>query len=96
MFDDSRFEPKITMTDTSPSILNFEVKHSIKQSKTRESCGPDEIHAETLKQLDESNVTKIKNLFNHIYTSGNIPIDWLKSIFIPIPKKTHSRKCEDY
>ncbi|CAF1448157.1 unnamed protein product [Rotaria sordida] len=28
MFDDARSEPKIAMTDTSPSILNSEVKHT--------------------------------------------------------------------
>jgi len=35
-------------------------------------------------------------LFNAIYNSGNIPADWLRSIFAAAPEKSNSKACEEH
>lgn len=40
-----------------------------------------------LKLLDQENIHLLTNIINRIYNSGTVPKDWLKSVFIPIPKK---------
>ena len=48
------------------------------------------------KALGEFGVAKLKHLFNEIYNSGLFPDDMVKSIFIPLPKKTKANSCSDY
>lgn len=46
--------------------------------------------------MNEQNRKVLTKLLNQIYKSGNIPRDWLKSDFIPIPKKANAHTCEDF
>jgi hypothetical protein len=40
------------------------------------------------------NIRKLCQLFNAIYDSGNIPVDWLTSIFATILKKSNAKAYE--
>lgn len=82
--------------ENSPQILKEEVLKAIKNSKNGRSPGPDELHVELLKLLEEENLDILVQLFNKIYESGVIPSIWLSSEFIPIPKKASSKKCDEY
>ena len=95
-FNDARQEPAINYELTGPPILESEVSYDIKQAKTVKASGPDKVCTELLKQLNEENFPIITQLFNKIYDTGIIPLEWLKSIFITIPKKTSGHRCEDY
>lgn len=79
-----------------PTITQDEVESAIKRLKNNKAPGPDQIHGEVLKLLDREQMKLLTNLFNKVYTSGQLPNDWLLSTFIPIPKKTNASKCSDH
>ena len=79
-----------------PTILLSEVQAAINGMKEGKAAGPDNIHVEFVKLLNEKGLQKITNLFNKIYSSGNIPHDWLVSEFIALPKKPGAKQCEDH
>ncbi|KAF6200406.1 hypothetical protein GE061_006709 [Apolygus lucorum] len=79
-----------------PPIMESEVCHALGHVRSGKALGPDEVPAEILKLLDEENVKKLTILFNTIYDSGKLPLDWLHSIFITLPKKANSQSCEEY
>lgn len=85
LFDDVRTEAADSNAIEGPEILESEVIYAIKCMKNRKAPGTDEIPAELIKCV----VTKFLTIiFNKIYSSGNMPKDWLKSIFVPIPKRS--------
>lgn len=79
-----------------PTITQDEVGSAIKRLKNNKTAGPDQIHGEVLKLLDREQMKLLTYLFNKVYTSGQLPNDWLLSTFIPIPKKTNASKCSDH
>ena len=79
-----------------PIITQEEVESAIKRLKNNKAPGPDQIHGEVLKLLDPEQIKLLTNLFNKIYTGGQIPNDWLMSTFIPLPKKANATKCSDH
>jgi len=82
--------------ESSPKILKQEVVKAIKNSKIGKSPGPDQIHIEIIKLLEEENIDTLVRLFNKIYSTGVIPQEWLTSEFIPIPKKASAKRCDEY
>ncbi len=69
----------------------------IKELKPGRAVGPDGVRAELLKVLsDDEDLDVLTSLFNKIYWGGRFPNDWLKSTFLPLPKKTNARRCEEY
>ena len=82
--------------ESSPKILKQEVVKAIKNSKIGKSPGPDQIHIEIIKLLEEENIDTLVRLFNKIYSTGVIPREWLTSEFIPIPKKASAKRCDEY
>jgi Reverse transcriptase (RNA-dependent DNA polymerase) len=48
------------------------------------------------KIFNEDNLSLLIDFFNKIYDTGEIPEDWLTSVFIPIPKKKNAKKCEEH
>ncbi|VEN57771.1 unnamed protein product [Callosobruchus maculatus] len=82
--------------ESSPKILKEEVIKAIKNSKAGKAPGPDQIHIEIIKLLEEEHIDTLVHLFNKVYSTGVIPREWLKSEFIPIPKKSNARRCEEY
>lgn len=97
LFQDERSEkgpnaPEIQGDD----ILEEEVRVAINQIKHGRAAGPDKVEAEFLKLLDEPNVKWLTQKFNKIYSTGNIPSDWLRSEFVTLPKKPSAKQCGDY
>ncbi len=58
--------------------------------------GPDEIHSEILQLLSEDSLPKLVKLFDEIYSTGELPEEWLKSTLITLPKKASASKCDMY
>lgn len=55
------------------------------------------IHSvELLKLSEDQDLVSITALFNRIYTTRNIPMEWLESIVVKIPKKPNEKKCYEY
>lgn len=82
--------------ERSPKILKSEVQNVIKHGKQGKATGPDDIYVESIKLLDDENIGVLVQLFNDIYESGQIPHDWLGSIFVPIPKKPNANRCDQF
>ncbi|XP_030745087.1 zinc finger protein 606-like [Sitophilus oryzae] len=82
-------------TETGPSVLKSEVEKAIHQTKNNKASGPDQIYNEWLKLLNNENINELSVLFNQVYDTGHIPADWLKSVFIPLPKTTNAKECSD-
>lgn len=79
--------------------MKEEVLYDIKQRRNGKAVGPNKIHAELLKMFAEDSSVGLKEMtkvFNEIYSTGILPKDWLKSVFVTIPKKTNSTNCDDY
>ncbi|KAJ2952534.1 hypothetical protein O0L34_g6852 [Tuta absoluta] len=81
---------------TGPPITKSEISYAIKCAKTRKAVGPDEIPSEVFKHIDYDNLDIVVQLFNEIYNTGCIPIDWLKSTFVTLPKISNAKKCSDF
>ena len=64
-----------------------EVIAGIKHLKLGKSAGSDKIIAEMLRDASFEIVNFLADLFNTLFESGNFPLDWAKSIIIPIHKK---------
>lgn len=96
LFYDERPPIEKTNASTDPSITKDEIEKAIRNSKNNKANGPDEIPSEILKLLDKRGITVLHKIFNTIYETGQYPKQWLCSTFIPLPKKTNARKCEDH
>lgn len=46
------------------------------------------------KFINTDNIDILVEFFNKLYQAGELPKDWLKPIFIPIPKKFTTNKYE--
>lgn len=82
--------------ESGPEILDAEVRKGINEAKEGKAPGPDDIHSEVLKLINDENLRTITRLFNVIYDTGHIPKEWLKSTFVIIPKKPNAKLCKDY
>lgn len=91
----ARQEPTIQI-DSGPEILPDEVSSAIQQMKNGKAPGLDEVPAELLKLLEEDQIKTVTKIFNSIYSTGEIPDEWLKSEFIALPKKPGSKICSEY
>lgn len=78
--------------ESSPDILKGEVLKVMREAKSGKAVEPDKVHAEVLKTLEEDGLDALTALFNKIYRTGVLPDDWLKSTFIPLPKKPNARR----
>ncbi|KAH1023805.1 hypothetical protein HUJ05_003405 [Dendroctonus ponderosae] len=91
LFEDDRIDTE------GPQITCRVVEYAIRGSKSRKAVGPDEIPCEVYKLIDDQIGLKvIADFFNKIYSSGKFPIDWLKSAFITITKKSTTKNCDEY
>lgn len=88
LFYDTRSEPPKVSDDTGSDILVNEVEVAIKTTKVRKSPGLDNTHTEYLKPLDDDST---RWLTSKIYKSGEIPLEWLRSEFITLPKKSEPK-----
>lgn len=97
LFSDERILNQDTEDDlTGPPITRAEIERAIQTLKNNKAPGPDEIPAELIKLLDDKGVAVLRKLFNRIYETGQYPLQWLSSTFIPLPKKNNAKKCEDH
>lgn len=97
LFNDIREDgQEIPGDDQCLEILQSEVQQAIHIAKNGKTSGPDGIPVELLKALDTDIVGKFTKLLNQIYRQSQIPSDWLKSTFIPLPKKNNPKTCNDF
>ena len=77
--------------DTSLPILESEVENSIKSLKDGKTPGPNNIPSELIKHGGENLQKLLTSLCQMIWNIKEWPIQWTRSLVIPIPKKVYSR-----
>ncbi|XP_063691252.1 uncharacterized protein LOC134823648 [Bolinopsis microptera] len=79
--------------DEPPSL--FEIEEAIKKLKNYKSAGIDEISNEQLKYGSPGLLPWLKDLFETVWKSEDIPNDWRKGIITIIPKKGDLTYCNN-
>ena len=91
-FERLKTNKKKKLKFTSDNTESYNSKFSLKElsdalSKAHDSSpGPDDIHYQLLKHLPSSSLSILLEIYNSIWTTGNIPKSWKEATVIPIPK----------
>jgi len=78
-----------------PNIARSEVTEAINHLKKGKAAGINNIPAELLK-TDTTTVDILHSICNKIWQSGVWPMQWTKSIIVPLPKKGDLQNCSNY
>ena len=92
---DSECPIEINSMTYEPPPLFAEVEKALYSLKNNKSPGYDDIPAELLKIPGESAVKVMYKLCIKIWKQCEWPEDWLPSLFVTIPKKGDTMKCEN-
>ena len=88
-------------TDTN-SILNtvniseMEVREAITKLAKGKSTGVDEISAECFQDMGNKGIEVMTWIINTCYNTGFHPEDFLKSVFIQVPKVKYTKECTEH
>jgi hypothetical protein len=77
-----------------PSL--FEVEIAIGKLKSYKFPGTDQILAELIKAGGETLCSEIHKLICSIWNKEELPLQWKRSIIIPIHKKCDKTDCNNY
>ena len=78
------------------SILECEVKWVLGNITTNKVSGGDGIPVELFQILKDDAVKVLHSICQKIWKTQQCPQDWIRSVFIPIPKKGNAKVCSNY
>uniref|UniRef100_A0A8D8R4I6 Craniofacial development protein 2 n=1 Tax=Cacopsylla melanoneura TaxID=428564 RepID=A0A8D8R4I6_9HEMI len=78
------------------NVTREEFDRALKDLKAKKAIGKDEVTAELLKALPEDMKQLLFEITKDIYASGEVPEDFKESRIVLLPKKSKSKKCEDF
>ena len=84
------------ITDLEPDILECEVKWALESITTNKASGGDGISVELFQILKDDAVKVLHSICQQIWKTQQLPQDWKRSVFIPIPKKDNAKECSNY
>ena len=84
------------ITHLDPDILECEVKWSLESFITKKANGGDGIPVELFQILKDDAVKVLHSTCQQILKTQQWPQDWIRSVFIPIPKKGNAKECSNY
>ena len=84
------------ITHREPDILECEVKWAVESTTTNKASGGDGISAELFQILKDDAVKVLYSICQQIWKTQQWPQDWIRSVFIPIPKKDNAKDCSNY
>ena len=84
------------ITHLEPDILECEVKWALKCITTNKASGHDGIPVELFQIVKDDAVKVLHSICQQIWKSQQMPEDWKRSVFIPIPKKGNAKECSNY
>ena len=79
------------ITHLEPDILECEVQWALESITTNKASGGDGIPAELFQILKDDVVKVLHSICQQIWKTQQLPQDWKRSVFIPIPKE-----CSNY
>ena len=77
-------------------ISEQEIRNAINSMKGRKSPGYDNVLNEMLKVSADVIVPYLHVLFQHLFNNGLFPMEWSKSIIVPIHKKGSLDNCDNF
>ena len=81
------------ITHLEPGIPECEVKWALGTITTNKASGDDKIPVELLQILKVDVVKLLHSICQQIWKTQQLPHDWKRSVFIPIPKKSNAKEC---
>ena len=84
------------ITHLEPDILECEVKWALESITTNTASGGDGIPVKLFQILKEDAVKVLHSICQHIWKTQQWPLDWRRSVFTPIPKKSNAKECSNY
>ena len=79
-----------------PNIMECEVKWALGSITTNKASGGDGIPVDLFQILKDDAVTVLHSICQQIWKTQQVPQDWKRSVFIPIPKKGNAKECSNY
>ena len=84
------------ITHLEPDILECEVKWALGNITMNIASGGDGIPVELFQILKDGAVKVLHPICQQIWKTQQWPQDWIRSVFIPIPKKGNAKECSKY
>ena len=84
------------LTHLDPDILECKVKWAFRSITTNKGSGGDGIPAELFLILKDDAMEVLRSICQDIWKTQQWPQDWIRSVFIPIPKKGNAKECSNY
>ena len=84
------------ITHLEPDILKCKVKWALGSITMNKANGGDGIPVELFKILKHDAVKVLHSICQQIWKTQQWPLDWKRSVFIPIPKKGNAKECSNY
>ena len=84
------------ITHLEPDILEYEVKWALGSITMNKASGGDGIPVELVQILKDDAVKVLHSICQKIWKTQQWPLDWKRSVFIPIHKKGNAKECSNY
>ena len=84
------------ITHLEPDTLECEVKWALESITTNKASGGDGISVGLFQILKDDAVNVLHSICQQIWKAQQWPLDWKRSVFIPIPKKGNAKECSNY
>ena len=81
---------------THRNFTEDEVRDAIQKSARGKAPGPDDLQVEMIQASGDGGVTAVTKLINAIYQEGKVPEGMCKSVFIALPKKAGTTRCDEH
>ena len=82
------------ITHLEPDILECEIKWTLGSFTMNKASGGDGIPVELFQILKDDVVIVLHSICQQIWKTKQWPLDWKKSVFIPIPKKVSVKNAQ--
>ena len=84
------------ITHLEPDILEREVKWALESITTNKANGGYRIPVELFQILKDNAVKVLHSICQQIWKTQQWLQDWIRSVFITIPKKGNAKECSNY
>ena len=84
------------ITHLEPDILKCEVKWALGSITMNKANGGDGFPVELFQNLKDDAVKVLHSICQQIWKTQQWPLDWKRSVFIPILKKGNAKECPNY
>ena len=84
------------ITHLESDILECEVKWALGSITMNKANGGDGIPVELFQSLKDDAVKVLHSICQQIWNIQQLPQEWKRSVFIPIPKKDNAKECSNY